>query len=72
MAESEVPLSNVVSIIAVSVSASVVAVLELFFLQPVKFIKAIEITVKASSLNIFFIKAVSKGLFVIEIELYTR
>ena len=72
MAESEVPLSNVVSIVGVSVSASVVAVLELFFLQPVKFIRAIEIVAKTSSLNIFFIKAVSKGLFVIEIELYTR
>jgi len=60
----------VVSVVEVSVD--VVAVLELFFLQPVKFIKAIEITVKASSLNIFFIKAVSKGLFEIQIELYTH
>jgi hypothetical protein len=68
VAESEVPLSNVVSIVGVSVSG--VTVLELFFLQPVKFIKAIEITVKASSLNIFFIKAFQDAVY-IQIELYT-
>jgi len=68
VAESEVPLSNVVSIVGVGVSG--VTVLELFFLQPVKFIKAIEITVKASSLNIFFIKAFQDAVY-IQIELYT-
>jgi hypothetical protein len=70
VAESEVPLSNVVSIVGVGVSVSGVTVLELFFLQPVKFIKAIEITVKASSLNIFFIKAFQDAVY-IQIELYT-
>jgi hypothetical protein len=70
VAESEVPLSNVVSIVGVGVSVSGVTLLELFFLQPVKFIKAIEITVKASSLNIFFIKAFQDAVY-IQIELYT-